>query len=187
MIMKSENPTCGKMLVSEPFLLDINFSRSVVLLCEHNEEGSVGFVLNKLLSINTDEFVPNLLTHIFPVFYGGPVEQNTLHFIHRCGPLIKNAQKITDDIWWGGNIEDVNELMNKKLISAEDFKFFLGYSGWASGQLVDELNNKSWWVVDSDEKNVFTDDLEEMWSNVVSTMGENFKHLAKAPLDPQWN
>lgn len=185
--MKYELPARGRMLVSEPFLFDPNFNRTVILLCEHYEDGSVGFVLNRMLGMNTDEIVPGLLSYNFPVFYGGPVEQNTLHFIHRCGHLISKSQEITEGVWWGGDIDDVNDLLAKKLITPQEIKFFVGYSGWSAGQLIDEMEQKAWWVVGSEEQTIFTDDLEEMWRNVVKSMGSGFLHLANAPIDPQWN
>src|SRR5688572_927271 len=98
MLKKTEK---GTLLISEPFLFDPNFNRTVILLGEHNDDGSVGFVLNRSLNITSDEVVPDLLSYKFPLFYGGPVEQNTLHFIHKCGKLISGSQPITDGIFWG--------------------------------------------------------------------------------------
>ncbi|MBC7381734.1 MAG: YqgE/AlgH family protein [Bacteroidia bacterium] len=181
------NPQRGQLLISEPFLADPNFRRSVILLCEHEEEGSVGFILNRLLTLTTDEVIPGLLTINFPVFYGGPVEQNTLHFIHKANDLIEEAMPVSNGIFWGGNIEAINELLLQDKVKPEDFKFFIGYSGWGEGQLNIEIAQKSWWATPAESEIVFTDDLEEMWSRVVKNLGSDFAYLANSPKDFNWN
>jgi len=182
-----EPPAKGKFLLSEPFLHDPQFRRTVVLLGEHTIEGSVGFILNRLLNIKTSEVVPDLLVEDFPVFYGGPVEPNTLHYIHTAGELITGAQEIFDGIYWGGDIEMVNDLMERKIIKPEEFRFFLGYSGWEAGQLEGEIADKAWWVVKGNREAVFSDDLDALWGNLVKTLGKDFAHLANSPEDLLWN
>lgn len=180
-------PLKGSVLISEPYLNDLQFRRTVVLLGEHNEDGSVGFVLNRLLSITSNEVVPGLLDIDFPLFYGGPVEPNTLHFIHTVGELIEGAQPIKDGIFWGGNIELVNDLLNQKVVKPEEFKFFVGYSGWAPGQLEDEMQEKAWWLGETPSSIIFSDDPEQMWANVVKNLNEDYAYMANSPDDPQWN
>lgn len=177
----------GSLLISEPYLSDLQFRRTVVLLGEHNEDGSVGFVLNRLLSIRSNEVVPGLLDIDFPLFYGGPVEPNTLHFIHTLGELIEGAQLIKDGIFWGGNIELVNDLLNQKVVKPEEFKFFIGYSGWALGQLEEEMQEKAWWLGEAPASLIFSDDPEQMWANVVKNLNEDYAYMANSPDDPQWN
>ncbi|MCX6186452.1 MAG: YqgE/AlgH family protein [Bacteroidetes bacterium] len=185
--MKKLLPARGRILISEPFLKDPQFNRTVVLLGQHNDESSVGFVLNRLLNASTDELVPDLLIYNFPLYYGGPVEQNTLHFIHTYGDIIEDAEEISHGIFWGGNINSVNNAIEKRLAKPENFKFFVGYSGWTEGQLDDEIKQKAWWVSECNTNTIFTDDLEDMWSMLVKHLGKNFEHLANAPLDPNWN
>jgi putative transcriptional regulator len=180
-------PHSGQLLISEPFLSDPNFRKTVILLCEHEFHGSVGFVLNRLLSKTTADIIPSLLDHEFPIFYGGPVEQNTLHFIHRCGSLIEDSFPIGKNVYWGGNIEVINELISKGKASIHDFKFFIGYSGWASGQLNIEIDQKAWWLTNLSEDLVFMDDLEEMWPQAVRNLGQDFAYLADSPEDYHWN
>ena len=180
-------PLKGSVLISEPYLSDLQFRRTVVLLGEHNEDGSVGFVLNRLLRIRSNEVVPGLLDIDFPLFYGGPVEPNTLHFIHTVGELIEGAQLIKDGIFWGGNIELVNDLLNQKVVKPEEFKFFVGYSGWAPGQLEDEMQEKAWWLGEAPTSLIFSDDPEQMWANVFKNLNEDYAYMANSPDDPQWN
>src|SRR4029079_12013049 len=97
-------PEKGRLLISEPFLPDPNFERTVVLLCDHNEEGSFGFVLNKTSTVTVNEVMEDISNLDEFVFIGGPVQQDTLHFIHRNIPL-DNAVGICDEIRWGGSFE----------------------------------------------------------------------------------
>lgn len=184
---KFEKPHKGTLLLSEPFLEDMKFRRTVVLLGEHNDDGTVGFVLNRLLNITTRDVVPDLLETEYPVYYGGPVEPNTLHFIHKAGHLIDGSQPIANGIFWGGDIDQVNDFIRRKILDPVDFKFFLGYSGWESGQLLDEIENKAWWLTESNHQIVFDDDLDHMWANLVRTLGPDFAYMADSPEDPQWN
>ncbi len=177
----------GRVLISEPFLNDPQFRRTVVLLSDHNIEGSVGFIINRLLSVTSDEIVPDILDFNFPLFYGGPVEPNTLHFIHKVGYLIEGSQEISDGIFWGGNIEMANELLNKKVATPDEFRFFIGYSGWSPNQLEEEISEKAWWVADVNAEIIFDDDLENMWKRIVQTLGEDYAYMANSPDDPRWN
>ena len=133
-----QNPTRGSLLVSEPFLEDLNFRRSVVLIAEHTDFGAVGFILNKPLDMLTGEIVPDLLQFEFPVFYGGPLEPNSLHFIHKHGDEIPGSMEILPGVYWGGDISFISDLITNGTAEANDFRFFLGYSGWEPNQITEE-------------------------------------------------
>ncbi|MCG9879564.1 MAG: YqgE/AlgH family protein [Bacteroidia bacterium] len=180
-------PGSGKLLISEPFLSDPNFRKTVILLCEHEEEGSIGFVLNRLLNYTTNDIIPGLLQINFPIFYGGPVEENTLHFIHTHGDFIPNSFPIGAGLYWGGELEAINELFVSGKAELNDFKFFIGYSGWGEGQLANEIESKAWWLGKLDASIVLSDDLEEIWPLAVKNMGPDFAYLANAPEDFLWN
>ncbi len=180
-------PNSGQLLVSEPFLADPNFRKTVVLLCEHEAQGSVGFIINRLLDVDTDEIIPGLLNVNFPIYYGGPVEQNTLHFIHKAGLLIDESFPIGDDIFWGGNIDQINILLESGKATEQDFKFFIGYSGWGEGQLEAEIDQKAWWLTNLIKAEAFNENIEDIWPNTVRTMGKDFAYLADAPEDYNWN
>jgi putative transcriptional regulator len=180
-------PNSGQLLVSEPFLADPNFRKTVVLLCEHEAQGSVGFIINRLLDVDTDEIIPGLLNVNFPIYYGGPVEQNTLHFIHKAGLLIDESFPIGDDIFWGGNIDQINILLESGKATEQDFKFFIGYSGWGEGQLEAEIDQKAWWLTNLIKEEAFNENIEDIWPNTVRTMGKDFAYLADAPEDYNWN
>ena len=140
-------PATGILLIAEPFLKDPNFLRTVVLLCEHQEEGSFGFVLNKQYEQTLDELLSDMEGFNLPVYYGGPVQMNAIHFLHQYPDLIPESVKVTDDIFWGGNFETVTALIKNNSIDLTKIKFFIGYSGWGNGQLHDEMEEKSWLTV----------------------------------------
>ncbi len=180
-------PKKGRILVSEPHLPDPNFERSIVLICEHTEEGSVGFILNKPSNSAVSELLEGINSFDLPVFIGGPVEQDTLHFIHRYESL-EGATEIGDGIYWGGDFERLLFLLESKQLLPEDIKLFLGYSGWAAGQLDEELAIDSWIISDRvDDELLFETDSSKMWRKALQLMGGRFSVYSNYPIDPRLN
>ncbi len=181
-------PKKGDLLISEPFLMDPNFARTVILLCEHNEEGSFGFVLNKPSLMNLNEVLEDVSDRKDEVYIGGPVQQNALQFIHKNDRLIEGGSTVRDGIFWGGNFEQMLAMMESNLIESSDIKFFAGYSGWSSGQLKSELELKSWIISrDVNIDQIFDTDVESLWKEVLNTMGGKYKIAANFPVDPRLN
>lgn len=177
----------GNILISEPFLPDPNFMRSVILLCEHNDDGSIGFVLNKPTRIDIEELIEEISNYDRPVYAGGPVEQDTLHYIHRLEDQLEGSTKISEGLFWGGNFEQLKILINNNQVNPEDFRFFLGYSGWAEGQLIDEYKAHSWIVSSVTSSQIFDMDPNELWKNVLKNMGGKYKVMSNYPIDPRLN
>jgi putative transcriptional regulator len=184
---KFQKPEKGSLLISEPFLADLNFWRSVVLLAEFTELGSVGFILNKPAHLSTDDTIPGMLNHDFPIYYGGPIDPHSLHFVHNLGLKIPNSIEIIPGIFWGGDINAINDLMERGEAAADNFKFFLGYSGWEPSQIEEEMEEKTWWITSATEELIFDNDLDNMWANVVKLLGEDFAYMANSPEDVSWN
>lgn len=180
-------PAAGILLIADPFLKDPNFLRTVVLLCEHREQGSFGFVLNKQIEQTLGELVADLEGYSLPVYYGGPVQMNTIHFIHQYPDLIPESVKVNDDIYWGGNFETVTALIKSKSIDQHKIKFFIGYSGWGDEQLVGELKEKSWLTVSANRKLVFNTDHDEIWKGSLQELGGEYEMMINFPIDPQLN
>ena len=107
-------PSKGCLLISEPYLPDPNFERTVILLCEHNEEGSFGFILNKLSELNLDEIIEEVNDFDADVFIGGPVQKDTLHFIHRSREILEDSAEIVENLFWGGDFEKLLVLIDTK-------------------------------------------------------------------------
>lgn len=180
-------PEKGRLLISEPFLPDPNFERTVVLLCEHNDEGSFGFVLNKPSILKVNEVMEDLQQLESLVYVGGPVQQDTLHFIHRDIAL-ENSVEIVEDIYWGGSFEHLMLLLDTRQIVADNIRFFLGYSGWGPGQLDEELEQDSWIVCDFvTNQLLFDTGSEVMWRKALESMGGRFTMYSNYPVDPRLN
>lgn len=180
-------PERGRLLISEPFLPDPNFERTVVLLCEYSDEGSFGFVLNKPSAVNLDDIIEDVHDFQEPVHIGGPVQQDTLHFIHKA-EYLEGGVDLGNGLYWGGNYEQLLELIDTKTIDANDFKFFIGYSGWSEGQLDEELEANSWIVTPNATKElVFDQNVEELWKRVLRGLGGRYDIYSNYPIDPRLN
>ena len=186
--MTKLNPEKGTLLIAEPTLTgDVSFNRSVVLLAEHNEEGSLGFILNKPLQYQITDLVKEIEIP-FPVFNGGPVEQDNLYFIHKVPHLINCSVEIANGIYWGGNFETIVKLINEKEITKDDIRFFLGYSGWEALQLDQELNSNSWIVVTNEyHSDILQQPPGPFWKEKMLELGGDYLIWSNAPDNPSLN
>lgn len=180
-------PQKGGLLLSEPYLADPNFERTAILLTEHNEEGTVGFILNKPSDSQVSEVMEDLKQFDARIFIGGPVEQDTLHYVHRINALADSIE-LSAGLYWGGNFEQLLGLVETHQVNATDIKFFLGYSGWSPGQLEDELKIDSWIVSDQvTEELIFETEPEMMWKKAMRGLGGRFSVYSNYPSDPRMN
>lgn len=178
----------GILLISDPSNnADGAFSRSVILLTEHNQSGSVGFILNKPTHHSLNDLVPEI-NAAFVVYDGGPVEQDNLYFVHTLPELISNSIEICDGIFWGGDFELTKNLINEGKINKEEIRFFLGYSGWTSQQLESEIKNKSWipWC-NKHKNNLMKKSSIAFWKQKMNELGGEYQIWSNAPEDPILN
>lgn len=182
-----KEPKQGSLLISEPFLFDPNFKRSVVLLVEHNEEGSIGFILNKSVNLNINDAIEDFPEFNAELFFGGPVGQNNLFYIHTLGEKLPESKEIVDGIFWGGDFDHLKMLIDTGQISEEEIQFFAGYSGWGADQLVNEMKEKSWIMAPATSEIVMRSRGKEFWSEVLTQMGKKFAIMANFPEDPSLN
>ncbi len=181
------DPGPGILLIADPFLKDPNFLRTVVLLCEHKEEGSFGFVLNRQYENTLNELIPELTGHELPVYYGGPVQPDTIHFLHQYPDEIPGSMEVIKGVWWGGDFEALTDLMKNGLVETSKIRFYIGYSGWSSGQLDDEMKEKTWLTVKATRKIVFHHNYEEIWKDSLKQLGGDYEMMINFPIDPQLN
>ncbi len=177
----------GDFLIAEPFLGDPNFERSVVFLCESNELGAFGLVVNQETQLKLGDVLDEDIYHDFPLFLGGPVENNTLHFLHRRPDLISNGVLIKENLYWGGDFEQVKTCLNLNQIGTDEIRFFAGYSGWGEEQLKDELEQKAWIVTTTDADFLFTTPAGSFWREILRQMGGEYRSIAHYPVDPTLN
>lgn len=180
-------PGKGILLIADPFLQDPNFLRTVVCLCEHGEEGTVGFVLNKKMNINLSEYVPELEGIDVTVYEGGPVQKNTLHFLHAYPDLIPGSLEVCKNVYWGGNFETLLILLKNRDLDLAKIKLFMGYSGWSPGQLDDEMKERSWLTVEATHTLVMKETYDQVWKQSLKQLGGKYEQLIHYPLDPQLN
>jgi putative transcriptional regulator len=180
-------PEKGRILISEPFLNDIYFKRSIILLTEHNAEGSIGFVLNKPVNMKIDEIIIDFPAFDCNISVGGPVSTNTVHYIHTLGELIPNSVKVHENLYWGGDFDFLKELIKEGAITKNQVKFFLGYSGWSPNQLKDELEQNSWLVCNMAANKIMDNKMDEIWQQVLKSLGEKYKMWINSPENPSMN
>lgn len=185
--MLDKNPTKGKLLIAEPSILnDKEFNRSVIYLTEHSKDGCIGFILNKPTQFVFNDLIPEIECS-FPIYSGGPVEQENLYFIHKVPNLIPNSIQIDDEFYWGGDFEILTDLLNEHLIVESDIRFFLGYSGWSVNQLNEELNESTWIIVKNKYPNLLNLKIDDIWKNQLMSFGGEYQIWANAPKNPALN
>ena len=177
----------GRLLISEPSLNDSFFFKSVVLLTHHNDEESIGLILNQPTKINLNEILNNIPLSDFPVYIGGPVAKQSLHFIHTLGELITDSKKINDGIYFGGDFETVLDLIHEKRITKNEIRFFVGYSGWGEGQLNSEIREEGWIVQNAKNKLCMNYSTPKLWSEIIKTKKMEYAIWANMPKDPNLN
>jgi putative transcriptional regulator len=181
------NPAIGNVLISEPFMNDFYFRRSVILIIDHNEEGSLGVIINKRLTIPFNEIVQGFPEFKADVYLGGPVETDRIFFIHTVGEMIPDSHKISDGLYWSGNINVLKSMIKMDLIKPHEVRFYVGYAGWDGGQLRNELKANTWLVGKFSSKQLLTTMPGKMWKSFVRQMGKRYMLWDKFPVNPSEN
>lgn len=177
----------GIILLAEPFMLDPNFRRAAVLLCEHSPEGSVGFVINRPTEYRIDELLEDFPEFDSIVYQGGPVETNTIHYLHNVGDLLEDCAIVSDGVYWGGDFDKLKFLISSGLITPDNIRFYVGYSGWDEGQLSDEMATGSWVPADMHPNYVFKTNPDSLWQQVMHNKGDVYSVIATMPDTANWN
>ena len=181
------NPKIGDVLISEPFMNDYYFRRSAILIIDHNDEGSLGVIINKRLSIPFNEIVQGFPKFDADVYLGGPVETDRLFFIHTIGEMIPDSTKIISGLYWSGNVNALKAMIKNDLIKPHEVRFFVGYAGWDGGQLRNELKVNTWIVGRFSSKQIFQTAPGKMWSDFTKEIGKRYSLWSKFPVNPSDN
>ncbi|RKT00120.1 YqgE/AlgH family protein [Flavobacterium sp. 123] len=186
--MISEKLNKGQLLIAEPYIIgDLSFNRSVILLADHNQDGSVGFIINKPLKYTIHDLIPEIKAN-FKIYNGGPVEQDNLYFIHNVPDLIPNSVEISNGIYWGGNFESTKLLINSGKINKNNVRFFLGYTGWDGKQLESEMDSNSWIVANNSYENkIIGKSTTHFWKEKIIELGGEYLIWSNAPENPYLN
>lgn len=177
----------GRLLISEPSLSDDTFFKSVILLTHHNTDESIGLILNQPTNVSINEILNDMPSSDFPVYIGGPVAKNSIQFIHTLGERIPKSIKIIDDLYWGGDFEEIIKLMEKDKISKKEIRFFAGYSGWGIDQLNNEIREEGWIITSATKEYCMNYSAQNLWSEIIKTQKRKYAIWANLPKDPNLN
>ena len=188
-VSNQEVPTKGKLLISSPFLNDIHFMRSVILMVEHDQEGSVGLIMNKNFKLNVylNDLMPGFENAPkIPVYKGGPVGCDTLFYINHFKDL-KGAIPILPGLFLNGDFEQIKTYILNNGKTEGVVRFFTGYAGWSAQQLEEEIQENSWVVTEIKEDLLSNFDLKHLWKNSLYKMGNKYALWANYPIYPGLN
>lgn len=185
--LNRHKPARGRLLVSEPYLHDPYFRRTVVLLCDHNKEGSFGFVLNRHMDLAINDLMENLPPLGSRVSIGGPVQSGELYYLHTLGKYVLGSVEVVDGVHMGGDYEQLRAMLATDPKLSKHVRFFVGYSGWGKDQLEKELSEKAWLVAPADKKRIMAVNDDDIWRDTLKAMGKEYAPLANFPDDPSLN
>jgi len=187
---KNKNYEKGSLLIANPVLPDPNFSRTVILLCDHDEQGSFGLVVNRSTQLKAPDLFLNiniLKSYNEKIYLGGPVSQSMVFFLCRSSSAAGKLDEVCSGVYLGSNLETLESLYSSLENPEQDIRFYLGYSGWSGGQLAEEMEQNSWLVQRANEQFIFLDSESLIWPKAVNSLGKKYQYLTKAPVNPQWN
>jgi putative transcriptional regulator len=180
-------PGKGRLLLSEPFMDDFYFGRSVVLLIEHNPEGTFGLIMNKPVSEKFNDIVSDFPQFDATVYIGGPVQPDNMFILHTLGDQVEGCIEIMDGLFWGGDLESIKDQILLGKITSDQVRFYMGYSGWEPNQLDNELERNSWVVTKTSVSKLLNTKHSKMWSHFVSQLGSDYELWNRFPVNPEMN
>ncbi|MFZ1686631.1 MAG: YqgE/AlgH family protein [Flavobacteriales bacterium] len=180
-------PQRGRLLVSGPFLPDPYFRRTVVLLCEHDEEGSFGFVLNRFIDLEIADLVEGFPRINTRISIGGPVQSGNLYYLHTLGLRLEGSEEVVAGVFMGGDFEQLRGMLGADPTLARHLRFFIGYSGWGKDQLNGEMEQHAWLVGQGTKQRIMNTKRDDLWAQTLRSMGADFAPLAGFPEDPTLN
>ncbi|MGB0886568.1 MAG: YqgE/AlgH family protein [Vicingaceae bacterium] len=180
-------PKSGRLLIAEPFMDDPYFKRTVVLLTGYDNNGAFGFILNKKIDVKLNDLIKDFPTFDAPVFMGGPVQTDNLFYLHTQGDHIDESIKISDNLYWSGNFNQLKNMIKNNEIFPDEIKFFLGYSGWDHQQLTDELKEESWLISNIQTNHLKDLNETDLWHNTLQKISEKHAVLSNFPENPSLN
>ena len=180
-------PVKGSELLAEPFLNDPYFKRTVILLCEHNDEGTFGFVLNNYIDVELDQVMDDMPTLNTRVSIGGPVKNSNLYYLHTLGTHLEDSVEVIEGVYLGGDFDALKDKITKGEVQANQVRFFVGYAGWSPSQLDAEIRKKSWYITNITADTLMDTHHEDLWKTVMEQQGPSGSLIANLPEDPSLN
>lgn len=183
---KISKPKAGHLLISEPFNPEPNFRRSVILISQHNQAGSIGFILNKPTPLRVDEALEDFPEFNAPVYWGGMIQLDSIYYVHSIEGL-EGKKKISDGIYWGGNYNQLKVMIESKQVDQSQIKFIAGFSAWEPDLLEKQIKQNNWWLTQADQQNTFLEEPTELWGTVLQKLGHIYGIMNDFPEDPGVN
>ena len=180
-------PSRGKILISEPFLRDATFGRSVILLIDHTDEGTMGLIINKPLPIFVNDIIKEFkYIDDIPLYKGGPVATDTLFYLHTLAN-ISGAIPVSKGLYLNGDFDEIKKYILQGNKVDQHIRFFLGYSGWESEQLSTELKENTWLVSKEENAYLMNGDTKDMWKKALEKLGSKYEAWSRFPRVPTFN
>lgn len=176
----------GQILIAMPTLADPNFRQTVVLVCEHGMEGTLGLILNRPTELEVSALLSEVPDLPGPkrVYTGGPVGKDGMLVLCRSR-FNPNGHAILNDI---SLAKDLQVLKDPELLGpGGQIRCYLGYAGWGPGQLETELKAGAWHTIPGNSEIVFNADPSSVWQETMRKMGGEWSIYATMPPDPSQN
>lgn len=180
-------PSRGKILISEPFLCDATFGRSVVLLVDHTTEGSMGLIVNKPLPLILNDVIKEFkYLEDIPLYKGGPLNTDTLFYLHTL-PHISGALPVSNELYLNGDFDAIKKYILQGNATNGKIRFFLGYSGWDCEQLHAEIKENTWIISKEETINLLNEKVRDMWKKALGKLGGKYETWSRFPQIPSLN
>jgi putative transcriptional regulator len=161
----------GNIIISTHSLNGTNFEKAAIVITEHNEKGTIGYVFNKPFPRNFNELEEFKHSVPVPLYAGGPVQTDMLYFMHRRPDLIEKGEPVAGDVLMGSDFKKAVQLLNNAQLSVDDMRLFIGYCGWDANELEAEITEGSWQVTHAAVDIVFSTSTETIWSDLHAAAG----------------
>ena len=181
-------PSRGKVLISEPFLYDEMFGRSVILLVDHSTDGTMGLVLNKPLPLSLNDVLKEFkdISNI-PIYKGGPLSTDTLFYLHTLKD-VEDSLQIGKGVYLNGDFDAIRRYILQGNDIDGKIRFFLGYSGWEHDQLCQEIEENTWLIGSTSIASLMNEKgSAELWKNVLGQLGGKYEIWSRVPQIPTLN
>ncbi len=177
----------GQLLIAHPLLNDGFFSRSVVYLTNHSEEGAIGFSLNFKTQFVLRDVRPQVKNGNFPIYEGGPVAKNQLFFLHTLGHDLPDSFEVSKNIFVGGDFNELLHMIEHGKVKSYQVKFFAGYSGWSEQQLETEIQKRHWLLNSPRDAGFFGNEPDDLWGLQLAEVKDSYGIFANFGFDPSVN
>ena len=181
-------PSRGKVLISEPFLYDEMFGRSVILLVDHSTDGTMGLVLNKPLPLSLNDVLKEFKDiNNIPIYKGGPLSTDTLFYLHTLKD-VEDSLQIGKGVYLKGDFDAIRRYILQGNDIDGKIRFFLGYSGWEHDQLCQEIEENTWLIGSTGISSLMDEKgSAELWKNVLGQLGGKYEIWSRFPQIPTLN